>query len=133
MSESGTHNKHTSAQADGQPLPGKTPVNSTPAEQQTTFTETQQQVHDIIARKEARRIRAKRKAHRSVWFGLGMFGLIGWSITIPTLIGTAIGMWIDAKWNGRYSWTLMLLLTGLVMGCLNAWRWVKNESEIRDD
>jgi ATP synthase protein I len=26
------------------------------------------------------------------------------------------------------SWTLMLLGAGIVMGCLNAWYWVKKES-----
>jgi ATP synthase protein I len=60
-----------------------------------------------------------------------MFGLIGWSVAIPTLLGAALGMWIDSKVDGRQSWTLMLLIGGLVLGCLNAWRWVREESEIR--
>ncbi len=86
-----------------------------------------------IARKEARRLRAKSDEHHRIWFGLGMFGLVGWSVTIPTLIGTAIGIWLDSKFEGRQSWTLMLLIIGLVIGCLNAWRWLKDESDIRDD
>lgn len=95
--------------------------------------QAQQHVQDLIARKEARRLRAKAKQQQQVWFGLGMFGLIGWSVTVPTLIGAAVGMAIDARWETRQSWTLMLMLGGLFMGCLNAWRWLRDESEVRDD
>ena len=37
-----------------------------------------------------RRARAKRNAGHGVWFGLGMMGLIGWSVAIPTLLGAAL-------------------------------------------
>ncbi len=86
-------------------------------------------VEEQIGRKEARRIKAKQSQHHRVWFGLGMFGLVGWSIAIPTLMGAAVGMWIDGTWDGRRSWTLMLLIIGLIAGCLNAWRWIRDESE----
>ena len=56
-----------------------------------------------------------------------MFGLIGWSVVIPTLLGVALGLWIDQTWPSRYSWTLMLLLLGIILGCLNAWRWISQE------
>lgn len=88
-------------------------------------------VEDQIGRKEARRLKAQREQHHRVWFGLGMFGLVGWSVAIPTLIGTAAGMWIDGKLDGEQSWTLMLLILGLVAGCLNAWRWLRDESEVK--
>jgi ATP synthase protein I len=81
-----------------------------------------------VARKEARKVQARRRKDRSVWFGLGMFGLVGWSVAIPTLIGVAVGLWIDRTWPSGYSWTLMLLILGLAVGCLNAWQWVKKES-----
>lgn len=81
-----------------------------------------------VGEKEARKIRARQEKDRSVWFGLGMFGLVGWSVAIPTLIGIAVGIWIDATWPSSYSWTLMLLFVGVVVGCLNAWYWVKRES-----
>jgi ATP synthase protein I len=60
-----------------------------------------------------------------------MFGLVGWSVAIPTLIGIAVGVWIDRTHSGPYSWTLMLLFAGVVVGCLNAWYWVKKESKER--
>ncbi len=81
-----------------------------------------------IAAKEARKLRARQEGDRSIWYGLGMMGLIGWSVAIPTLLGIAVGVWIDIRWPSRFSWTLMLLFLGVVLGCLNAWLWVKRES-----
>lgn len=80
-----------------------------------------------IGLKEERKLRAKRRGLRSVWSGLGMFGLIGWSVVIPTLLGTMLGLWVDKNYPSRYSWTLMFLVIGLVSGCLNAWNWVSRE------
>lgn len=79
-----------------------------------------------IGVKELRKIRARQR-HGSIWFGLGMFGVIGWSVAIPTLLGLMIGVWIDSTWPSRYSWTLMFLVLGLGLGCLNAWRWIERE------
>ncbi|ERT09597.1 F0F1-ATPase subunit family protein [Lyngbya aestuarii BL J] len=58
-----------------------------------------------------------------------MFGLVGWAIAIPTLIGIFIGVWIDTNWPSPYSWTLMLLFLGVILGCFNAWYWVQRESQ----
>lgn len=81
-----------------------------------------------VARKAERKLRARGERDRGVWFGLGMFGLVGWSIAIPTLIGVFVGLWIDARTSGQVSWTLTLLFVGLIIGCLNAWHWVRRES-----
>ncbi len=75
-----------------------------------------------------RKMRARREQDRSVWFGLGMFGLIGWSVAVPSLIGIAVGVWIDKRWPGDHSWTLMLMVLGVAVGCLNAWHWIQRES-----
>lgn len=74
-----------------------------------------------------RKLKAQRQATKSVWFGLGMSGLVGWSVTVPTLVGAAIGIWVDKHHPSTYSWTLMLLLAGLMVGCFNAWHWVASE------
>jgi ATP synthase protein I len=81
-----------------------------------------------VGAKESRKMKGRREKDRSIWFGLGMFGLIGWSVAIPTLIGVAVGIWIDNTWPSRFSWTLMLLFIGVILGCVNAWYWVKRES-----
>ena len=81
-----------------------------------------------VGAKESRKMKGRSEKDRSIWFGLGMFGLIGWSVAIPTLIGVAVGIWIDTTWPSRFSWTLMLLFIGVISGCVNAWYWVKRES-----
>jgi ATP synthase protein I len=78
-----------------------------------------------IAGKEARYWRSLRERNHTLLLGLGMFGLVGWSVAVPTLLGIALGLWIDRAWPSSYSWTLMLLLGGVVAGCLNAWHWLK--------
>jgi len=83
---------------------------------------------EVVGRKAARRMRARREKDRGVWFGLGMFGLVGWTVAIPALAGLAVGLWIDARTTSRYAWSLMGLFAGIVIGCLGAWRWVKRES-----
>ena len=82
-----------------------------------------------VAAKVARKLRAQRNSTQGVWFGLGMMGLVGWSVAIPALGGTALGIWLDERYPGKHSWTLALLVAGLVIGCLNAWRWVANEDQ----
>jgi ATP synthase protein I len=82
---------------------------------------------DKVGMRETRRIKARREKGKGVWFGLGMMGAIGWSIAVPTLIGVAIGIWMDKILPGRISWTLTLLFVGLVSGCINAWYFIKKE------
>lgn len=81
-----------------------------------------------IGRKAERKIKAREEKDRGVWFGLGMFGLVGWSIAIPTILGVALGIWLDEQLDDPVSWTLTLLFIGVCLGCLNAWYWVKRES-----
>ncbi len=80
-----------------------------------------------VGKKAARRIKARRTRDRSVWFGLGTFGMVGWTIAITTLIGVVIGIWVDRTWPGTYSWTLTFLFIGLIIGCMNAWYWINKE------
>lgn len=91
-------------------------------------SEEAKELSEKVGSKEARKIKARREKDRGVWFGLGMFGLVGWSVAIPALIGVALGIWIDKRWPGPYSWTLMGLILGVIVGCVNAWYWVKRES-----
>jgi len=80
---------------------------------------------DKVAKKESLRIKALRHKDETVWFGVGMFGIVGWSVAIPTLGGIALGLWIDRTWPSRYSWALMFLIIGVVLGCINAAYWVR--------
>lgn len=80
-----------------------------------------------VGAKERRRLAALREPPRSAWAGLGMAGMIGWSVVVPMLLGVALGLWLDGRHPARHSWTLTLLAIGLFLGCANAWRWVTRE------
>jgi ATP synthase protein I len=82
-----------------------------------------------VGAKAARKLKARRHSAQGVWFGLGMMGLIGWSVAVPTLLGAALGLWLDKHHPGSHSWTLALLVAGLAIGCLNAWHWVAKEDQ----
>jgi ATP synthase protein I len=81
-----------------------------------------------IAAQVARKLKAQRAGTQSVWFGLGMFGIIGWSVAVPTLLGALLGAWLDSHDAGPHSWTLALLAAGLIIGCGNAWYWVARQN-----
>jgi ATP synthase protein I len=86
-----------------------------------------------IGTKAARKLKA-RKSTQGVWFGLGMMGLIGWSVVVPTLLGAALGLWLDNHHPGKQAWTLALMVVGLAIGCVNAWYWVaQQEKAMRDE
>lgn len=82
-----------------------------------------------VVSKERRKLRARREGDRSAWFGLGMFGLVGWSVVVPALLGIAVGSWLDANWPSRVSWKITLLFMGVVVGFSNAYRWMHVENE----
>ena len=86
-----------------------------------------------VGAKAARKLKAQRHVTQTVWSGLGMMGMVGWSVAVPTLLGAALGLWLDKHYPGSHSWTLALLAAGLGLGCLNAWHWVAKEGrEIRE-
>ena len=86
-----------------------------------------------VGERAARKLKAQRHATQTVWSGLGMMGLVGWSVAVPTLLGVALGIWLDKHYPGGHSWTLMLLAIGLGLGCFNAWHWVaKEDREIHE-
>lgn len=83
-----------------------------------------------VQKAEERKMRARAQRHKGMWFGLGMFGLVGWSVAIPTLAALALGVWLDRRFPSQYSWTLMLLVLGIMLGCINAWYWLSKEREL---
>ncbi len=84
---------------------------------------------DIVGKKAARKLKAKTVDNGEIWFGLGMMGLIGWSVVVPTLLGAALGIWLDDTYPGGRSYTLALLMAGLCLGSFNAWRWLSKEHQ----
>jgi ATP synthase protein I len=88
-----------------------------------------QQVEEKVARK----LRVQRERKPGVWFGLGMSGLIGWSVAVPTVVGATLGLWLDRHHPSAHSWTLALLVAGLLIGCANAWYWMVQQDEAMTD
>ena len=84
---------------------------------------------DEINTKELRKIRARSARDRTVLTGVSAFGVVGWSIAVPTLLGVFAGMWFDRTWPTKFSWTLALLMAGLTIGCFMAWNWVQKERD----
>jgi ATP synthase protein I len=51
------------------------------------------------------------------------FGELGWVIAVPTVLGAALGLWLDTLWPSDHSWFRILLPTGTFIGCLTAIIW----------
>jgi ATP synthase protein I len=59
--------------------------------------------------------------------GFGTFGMIGWSVAVPTVGGALLGLWLDRARPQEFSWTIALLLGGLAVGVMIAWAWIEKE------
>jgi ATP synthase protein I len=81
--------------------------------------------------KEVRRQaeRALRGRQTSFWQGLGLIGAVGWMVVAPALIGVFVGRWLDQRFEKGIFWTLSLLVIGLALGCISAWRHVRGQLE----
>jgi ATP synthase protein I len=99
-----------------------------PRDQEAEVSRAQARFGRLVEGKAARKLRARGETQHDAWFWLGMFGLVGWSVAVPTVIGISLGVWIDGSWPGRVSWTLTLMFVGVVVGAVNAWYWVAQES-----
>jgi ATP synthase protein I len=87
-------------------------------------TDETQRLDRAVLAKTTRKLNAQKAQGRAAGLGLGMFGMIGWSVAAPTLLGALLGAWIDHHRPGTHSWTLALLVAGLVLGCAHAGYWI---------
>lgn len=95
----------------------------------TNQTPDREEFRQRIGVKEERKLKAKRENKQSPLQGFGVFGLIGWSVAVPTVLLTLLGLWLDERYAATRSYTLALLIAGLFIGCLNAWYWVHRKME----
>ncbi|MCP5143673.1 MAG: AtpZ/AtpI family protein [Gammaproteobacteria bacterium] len=87
-----------------------------------------------VGERERRALVQRQGTTASVLSGFAFFGRIGWAIVVPTLLGAAGGQWLDEHYPARHSWTLTLLIGGLLLGCVHIWRWLQREHRsIRDE
>lgn len=69
----------------------------------------------------------QREGERSAGQNLAMIGALGTAITVPILLGIFAGRWLDRTFHTGLWFTLGLLLLGLVIGCILAWRRIRSE------
>ena len=82
---------------------------------------------EIHVEKARRRIeQGRRDRGESFWGYVGLIGAVGWSVVVPMVLGVLLGLWLDHKLGG-FTWTLSLMVFGLAVGCLNAWRTITRE------
>jgi ATP synthase protein I len=64
----------------------------------------------------------ERKPDSSVWGGLAIIGLLGLTISVPTVLGVLAGVAIDGKFHTSPAATLIGLLLGLAAGVYGVYR-----------
>lgn len=82
-----------------------------------------------VNKKVNRKIKYLGRRKNSAWTGLGLFGIVGWSVMIPTLGGVIFGIWLDKRFPQTFSWTISFLMIGIAVGCIVAWKWVQKENQ----
>lgn len=80
-----------------------------------------------VERKEERSRRAREAGDQTIRHGFGAFGVVGWSIVVPTLLGIVIGAWLDTRAGGGIRYTLSLMAAGLIIGLVNVWNWIHSD------
>lgn len=85
---------------------------------------------DEIGRRAKRMKAARDNPGLSPLRGIGTFGMIGWSIAVPTVGGAFLGLWLDRITPQSFSWTIALIVGGVTLGSLVSWSWISKE---RDD
>jgi ATP synthase protein I len=75
-----------------------------------------------VGRRAARRALWLTHGERSLARNLAMIGALGWLIVTPTLVGVFLGRWLDHRFASGIFWTGALLMVGVALGCVIAWR-----------
>ncbi|MBV5265836.1 AtpZ/AtpI family protein [Pinisolibacter aquiterrae] len=55
---------------------------------------------------------------------LGQIGILGWTIVVPTLIGVAVGRWLDRTFATGVFFSAPLIMIGAAFGMWSAWKWM---------
>ena len=84
---------------------------------------------DVVGRKAERKIKGREDRKRSPMFWAGMFGMVGWAVSLPMVVLIYVGHLLDKNYPGPIPYRLNGVLLGMALGCLNAWYWVRRESK----
>ncbi|TYB89891.1 AtpZ/AtpI family protein [Oceaniovalibus sp. ACAM 378] len=91
------------------------------------MTQRNRKKADEIGRSAARKKAARDNPGPSPLRGIGVFGMIGWAVAVPTVGGAFLGLWLDRVRPQDFSWTIALILGGVAIGAFLAWVWIDKE------
>ena len=74
--------------------------------------ENQDKFKEKIENESEKKIRSRKEGDQ-ILFGLGAFGIVGWSIAVPTVALTFLGLYFDRISTTEISWTITMMLAGL--------------------
>ncbi|MCA9134798.1 MAG: AtpZ/AtpI family protein [Planctomycetales bacterium] len=73
-------------------------------------------------RRDTVRLARGKTGPRSFWRSLNVLGMVGWPIALASVGGVLLGRYIDSRWSTGVQFTLMLLVAGVLLGGLAAWK-----------
>lgn len=80
------------------------------------------------ARQAAERdLRGREEPEPSLGSRLGQIGILGWAIVLPTLMGLALGHWLDRTFGTGVFFSAPLLMIGAAAGFWSAWKWMHRQ------
>jgi len=68
------------------------------------------------------RLKRREPSAESFWRSLSVLGTVGWSIVLPAVAGVWLGHRLDLKLDSGVRFTLILLVAGVMLGSVIAWR-----------
>lgn len=89
------------------------------------MSDSEDQLRKRIER-QVGRFRQARRERPTLMAQTAYVGVLGLLLVLPTVAGAYLGRWLDGLFEG-YSlrWTLSLILTGVCVGALNVYLFVK--------
>jgi ATP synthase protein I len=79
--------------------------------------------------RDVSRLERREGSAESFWRSLSVLGTVGWSIALPTAAGAWLGHRLDLNFDSGVRFTLMLLVAGVMVGSVIAWRVVREHRE----
>ena len=72
--------------------------------------------------RDVERLGRREPSASSFWNSLSVLGTVGWSIALPAVLGIFLGLRLDLRFETGVRFTLMLLVAGVILGSVVAWR-----------
>lgn len=78
-------------------------------------------------KRDVDRLKRREPSASSFWRSISVLGTVGWSIALPAVAGAWLGHRLDLKFESGVHFTLMLLMAGVTLGSVVAWRVVREQ------